>query len=249
MRASVSILSAGLLLLGALLSCGAAGAAVLDFDFANVSGGNPLDSEITVGGVVAHGFFLNNGQYQDAVLWNNNSNDEHGIGVCSEGTAACTGVGDVNEVSNQQNLEVLRLTLPAANRWSSLWVSSLDAGGSGNNETGTLYWSNQAQPELSTLSTQRVFAHSDLSGANEADLLALPGFSATFDPAAKYLFFRAGPNPAGNQNDYLVWGGNLRPIPEPAALLALLAGLTAVRTLMVRGARKSREDLSPAPYR
>jgi hypothetical protein len=28
---------------------------------------------------------------------------------------------------------------------------------------------------------------------------------ANFDPTANYLFFRAGPNPAGTDNDYLVW--------------------------------------------
>jgi len=215
----------------------AASAAVLDFDFGTVSGGNPLASEITVSGVVAHGFFLDNGQFKDAVLWNNNTADEHGIGVCSEGTAACTGDGDVNEVSNQQNLEVLRLTLPAGKRWSSLWVSSLDDGGSANNETGTLYWSNQAQPALSTLISQRVFAHSDLSGADEGNLLALAGFAATFDPTAKYLFFRAGPNPAGTNNDYLIWGGNLSVVPEPSALLSLLAGLGTVGALVARKAR------------
>jgi hypothetical protein len=230
------------LLLGALLHSTAGRAAVLDFDFATVSGGNPLPVETTVNGVVAHGFFLDNGQYRDADLWNNNGIDEHGLGVCSEGTAACTGMGDVNEVSNQLNLEVLRLTLPAGQKWSSLWVSSLDAGGSDNNEIGTLYWSNQAQPDLSTLSTQRVFSHNDLAGANEGNLFALPGFAATFDPTAKYLFFRAGVNPAGTDNDYLVWGGNLSAVPEPSALLSLLAGLVAVAAIGVRKTKNRGTD-------
>jgi len=236
MRARSTLSAAGLLL-AALLQSTFAGAAVLDFDFATVTGGNPLASEITVGGVVAHGFSLQNGQYQDANLWSNSTLAEHGIGVCSEGATACTGIGDVNELSNQLNLEVLRLTLPTGQKWSSLWVSSLDEGGSNNNETGTLYWSNLPQPDLSTLSTQHVFAHSDLGGLDEADLLALPGFPGTFDTSAKYLFFRAGPNLAGNNNDYLVSGGNLAAVPEPSSLACMFAGIAALVTLVARRRR------------
>jgi len=238
MRARSTIPAAGLLL-AALFQSNFAGAAVLGFDFATVPGGNPLPSEITVGGVVAHGFFLQTGQYLDANLWANNAPAEHGIGVCSEGTIACGGTGDVNELSNQRNdgVEVLRLTLPTGRKWSSLWVSSLDVGGSNNNETGTLYWSNLPQPDLSTLSTQHVFSHNDLGGLDEADLLTLPGLTGTFDTSAKYVFFRAGINPAGNDNDYLIWGGNLAAVPEPSSLACMFAGIGALVTLAARRRR------------
>jgi hypothetical protein len=237
MRASFTILSAGLLL-GALFPLHTARAAILDFDLSTAQG-NPVPSQVTIGGVTANGFVVNNGQYQNADLWSNNAGDEHGVGVCSEGSAACLGAGDVNEISNQLNSEVLRLTRPNGRTWTSLWVSSLDSGGSGNNETGTLYWSNLAQPDLSTLSTKRVFSHSDLGGATEGDLFTLPGFAGSFDAGAKYVFFSAGPNAAGTDNDYLVWGGNLSPVPEPSAVLAMLAGLGALVTSTGRRRRNS----------
>jgi len=224
-------------MLGAMFQSPPATAAIMDFDLAAVPG-NPIASPASAGGVVADGFtIINNGQYQAAPLWTSNVGDDHGMGVCSEGTSACLPTGDVSELSNQLNSEVLRLTRPNGRTWTSLWVSSLDSGGSGNNETGTLYWSNVAQPDLSTLSTKRVFSHSDLGGANEGNLFTLPGFAGSFDAGAKYLFFTAGPNPAGNDNDYLVWGGNLSPVPEPSAVLTMLAGLGALGTITMRRRR------------
>src|SRR2546423_473294 len=112
MKASFTIMTAGLLL-GTLLQSSPAGAAVLDFDFATVGGGNPLASQITVGGVTANGFVVSGGVYTPAPLWKNTIAGENGIGVCSENAGnpnACAGFEEVNELSNQANPEVLRLT-------------------------------------------------------------------------------------------------------------------------------------------
>ena len=113
--------------------------------------------------------------------------------------------GDVNEISNQLNQDVLRLTKNnSGDTWTSLWVSSLDSGGSGGAEMGTLYWSNTATPNLSTLTTNFTFKFGDFGAAVQGNVLSLPA-AANFDPTAKYVFFIAGPNACGNNNDYLFW--------------------------------------------
>jgi len=234
MRAKRFVQAAAGMFLSALIQSASAG--VFDFDFAIAPGTNPLASEILMNGVSAHGFYIDSGQYKDAALWRRNESHDHGLGICSEGTQDCIdGKGDVNEISNQEKLEVLRLALPAGKKWTSLWVSSLDDGGSGNNERGTLFWSNNPNPDLANLpGAQFKFAHSLLNGAEEANLFALASFPVSFDPTIKYLFFRAGPNNSGVNNDYLVWRGTLSPVPEPSAGLAILMGCTALAMLRLR---------------
>ncbi|CAG0123806.1 partial Serine-aspartate repeat-containing protein D, partial [Rhodocyclaceae bacterium] len=164
-----------------------------------------LGQAITVNGVTAEAFYLNGGyQTTNTVLWGRNVPNDHGIGVWSSGEPdPVASGGDVNEISNQLNNEVLRLTKADGQSWTSLWVSSLDSGGSGSAEAGTLYWSNSATPDLSSLSTKFTFHYGDFGTSVEGDLLTLN--PANFDPSAKYLFFVAGPNPAGTNNDYLFW--------------------------------------------
>ena len=87
-------------------------------------------------------------------LYLRNVTSDHGLGVISNGETSAQG-GDYNELSNELNLEVIRLQKPTGDKWTSLWVSSLDSGGSGSAEVGTLYWSNSATPDLSTLSSSR----------------------------------------------------------------------------------------------
>jgi hypothetical protein len=211
--------------------------AVLDFDFSLVPGSNPLPSEVIAGGVTAHAFYVKSGQYHDTALWKRDEKGEHGLGICSEPVKSCkSGGGDVNEISNQKNDEVLRLTLPGGQRWSALWVSSLDSGGSGKNETGTLYWSSLPTPDLKApgIGSFR-FDYDAIAPATEADLLPLlPG---SFDATAKYLFFRAGGNTKGKNNDYLVWGGNVSEVPEPSSVVVLIIGGAALGTLVLSRTR------------
>ena len=156
-------------------------------------------------GVRADAFYLNGSSYltTNTTLYERNETNDHGIGVVSNGEIASQG-GDVNELSNQLNLEVIRLQKASGDKWTSLWVSSLDNGGSGGQEMGTLYWSNSANPDLSTLSgSSFTFKYGNFGTSVEGDLLTL--HPANFDSSANYLFFRAGPNSCGTNNDYLVW--------------------------------------------
>jgi len=239
---------ARLVLVFLLFATAEAGAVVLDFDFARTKlGRNPLSNLVVAGEVRAEAFIYAGGRFTSTLLWQRNRKNDHGLGVCSEGRKSCKrGKGDVNEISDQVNPGLLRLTLPDGKCWAGLWVSSLDSGSSGGSELGTLYWSDLAQPDLSAL-TGFSFQFGDFGTAVEGDLVALPGLAAAgFDSEAKHLFFRAGPNPAGTNNDYLVWGGNLAPVPEPSSLASIIIGLAAVVGLYCR---RAAARLTEAPSR
>jgi uncharacterized repeat protein (TIGR01451 family) len=181
-------------------------------DFGAMTNNANLGQNYTLNGVRADAAYITStGQIGSAVLWARNSTDDHGLGVWSanEGDPV-SGGGDVNELSNQTNKEVIRLTLEDGRQWSSLWVSSLDKNGSGGAEMGTLYWSDSATPDLATLTTKFTFKYGDFGvGAEEGNLLTLR--PAGFDADAKYLFFIAGNNTAGTNNDYLVWKAGTLP--------------------------------------
>lgn len=186
-----------------------------------------VNSTATIGGITVSAFTYSAGTYTASQLWLRNDgvgSNEYGFGVCSTGESCGapggTGNGDINELSDERNLEVIRLTLPSAKRWSDLWVSSLDAGGTNSNESGILYWSNSATPVLSSL-TGASFSHIALN-ADYGSIWSL--VSASIDPTANYLFFI--PDAAnGSNNDFLVWGAGVTAVPEPDTYAMLLAGL------------------------
>jgi len=225
-----------------MLSASAASAGPT-IDFSTIPGPNPLGSTASLGGVnikaFANGFAIGDASH----LWvRSEGPSEDGLGVCSEGTAACNTGGDVNEVSNQENTDWLVLNRPADDMWSGVWVSSLDFNGSGLAEKGTLYWSNT----LGDLSNSVSFDANDVTGAN-GDIFALLT-AAGFDPFANFLMFRAGPGTAENptNNDYLVWGVDLTsclancpgttgfPTPEPLTLSIFGMGLAGAALLRRR---------------
>ena len=203
----------------------------------------------TVDGVQIDGFVYTGGTsfVQDrGYLWHRNNTDDHGFGYCSAGescgAANTTGNGDANELSNEsRKTEIIRLTRPSGESWSNIWVSSLDSGGTNNNETGTFYWSNSATPNLSTM-TGITFSHGQLAGADEGSIWSLVSGHG-FDPNANYLFFRAGSYDTfghalnGTNNDYLVWGVNVAAVPEPEIYVMMGIGLA----LMILVARRKRE--------
>lgn len=175
-------------------------------NFGALTNNTSLGQNTTVNGIRADAFYINAGyQTTSTVLWERNVTGDHGLGVWSKGEGdPIAGGGDVNELSNQLNKEVIRLAKPDGEQWSSLWVSSLDGNGSGGAEVGTLYWSDTATPDLATLTTKFSFKYGDFGvGAVEGDLLTLR--PAGFDAKAKYVFFVAGPSSAGTNNDFLVW--------------------------------------------
>jgi hypothetical protein len=200
-------------------------AAVISFDFTTLSGGveGLLPTSVTVNGVTAEGFNL--GFSNTAPLWLRNVTNDHGLGVCSEGTQSCTqNGGDVNEISNQNTAtdESIRLTRPAGAKWTSLWVSSLDSGGSNNNESGILEWSND--PTFAGASSF-AFSFNNFNPSVEGDLLTLSALAAVFDPNAMYLLFKTDAANGAN-NDYLLWKGALdATVPEPISLSLLAVGL------------------------
>lgn len=174
-------------------------------------------------------------------LWLRNNTNDHGVGYCSEkglspgcGSTGTTGNGDRNEISNNYRDELVRLTLPAGMQWTDIQVSSLDDGGSNGNETGTLYWSNNAAPNLHDGSTSFInFSHDGLgwSGSTVEGSIFATLVAGGLDVRATHLFFRAGEyngfgdSTNGSNNDYLVWGVGVAPIPEPETYALLLAGL------------------------
>ena len=184
---------------------------------------------VTIDGVTIDGFvYFGDAHYRTdkGFLWMRND-DDHGLGYCSKGERCglpnTTGDGDANELSNEVRNEVIRLTRPDGMSWSDIAVSSLDSGGTHDNETGTVYWSNIADPNLSALTSKASFSYGQISPAFEGSIFSLlPG---GFDVNAKYLFFRAGPG-NGTNNDYDIWGVNVTTaIPEPETYAMLLAGL------------------------
>ncbi|WP_158287832.1 PEP-CTERM sorting domain-containing protein [Falsiroseomonas bella] len=208
----------------ALLGVGQAQAG--SFDFTTLGAENTaLATSVVVGGVTAEGF--NNNLSTPANLWLRNVTNDHGLGVCSEGASACrSGGGDVNELDNDGSNEFIRLTLPTGELWETLWVSSLDGGGSGGSEEGRLQWSND--PTFGSVIGSANFAYT--GGSVEKEILAS---IAGFDTSAKYLLF-SHPGSVGDDNDYLVWKGttvadpNFIPAPEPASLTLLGAGIFAM---------------------
>ncbi|HEY6281622.1 MAG TPA: PEP-CTERM sorting domain-containing protein [Burkholderiales bacterium] len=149
--------------------------------------------------------------------------------------------GDVNELSNQKNIEIIRLTAPSGKDWSNIWVSSLDTGGTGGNETGTVFWSNSSNPNLSTLATFTTFSHTSTGFGSSVEgsiFSLLPAAAASAD----FLFFAAGSTPLAYgstlNNDYLVWGVNVTAVPEPEIYAMMGIGLA----LMGFVARRRRQQ-------
>jgi len=233
-------------------------AAVPSIDFTGLGwpGFNSSTTDNTsFGGIGISGFTYNAGVYRQdrGYLWLRNNPSDHGLGYCSEsslspncGPVSTTGDGDRNELSNNYRNEIIRLTLPDEMTWSDIWVSSLDDGGSDGNETGTLYWSNSATP---VLSGGIVFSHDALFHSLSGDPVegSIFGYLIAngFDVNADYVFFRAGSYDAygnslnGSNNDYVVWGAGVAPIPEPEIYAMMLAGLAL--TVFTARRRKQRD--------
>jgi len=205
---------------------GLAQAAFVDFDFAAGQTNNTQGPHsLTVNGVVASAF--DNGSFTSPdLLWYRNAANDHGLGICDAASESCS-AGDDNELDNIDSLEFITLDNTNGGEWVELWVSSLDSGGTGGMETGTLLWSHTAQSF--SLTDSFVFMYGDFgNGVVEGDILSLAAASG-FDATAPYLAFIAGTTGGvGGNNDYLVWKGRIDvPVPEPTTLGLLGLGMLA----------------------
>lgn len=148
---------------GAALSLLAASAASAGptIDFSTIAGGNntSLGASSSLGGISITAYETNFTTTSNLWLRKEGPSD-NGLGVCSS-TETCptggAGGGDINELSNESKVEWIVLQRPTNEKWSELWVSSLDSGGTGGNETGTVYWSNT----LGDLTNHFTFSFSD----------------------------------------------------------------------------------------
>ena len=214
-------------------------------DFSAIPGGNntSLGATTTFGGIKVSAFETNFTTTSNLWLRKEGPSDD-GLGVCSSNESCPTGGdggGDVNELSNESQVEWIVLQRPQNEKWSELWVSSLDSGGTGGNETGTVYWSNT----LGDTTNSFTFSFNDFNPGVNGDILTLLQASG-FDPFAKYVMFRAGTDGQGASaefnNDYLVWGASLTAcrdcgpnnVPEPLTMSLFGAGLAGVAILRRR---------------
>jgi hypothetical protein len=228
------------LCLAALLFPLSGAATTIQFNFSTLLGGGEgylsaaHDTTVTVNGVKAEGLLNTATLTTPEPLWVRDGGTDHGIGVCSEGPTPCGTGGDVNELSQLTNTEAIRLTLPTgATQWSSLWVSSLDNGGSNNNESGILEWS--STPTGFSSSSAFHFSFNTFNPSIEDDIFSAAvagGFTAT----SPYLLFINDPSncdASGCNNDYVVWKGAyekppLGVAPEPGSLALLGIALTGL---------------------
>lgn len=243
MKSRIGILTCAATL--SLLAATAANAGPV-IDFSAIPGGNntSLGTSSSLGGIAITAYETN--FTTTSTLWlRKEGTSDDGLGVCSSKETCPTGGsggGDVNELSNESQVEWIVLQRPTTEKWAELWVSSLDSGGTGGHETGTLYWSNT----LGDLSTGHFsFTFGDFGGAVDGNILGLLQASG-FDPLAKYVMFRAGTDGQGASvdynNDYLVWGATLAAcpdchtenVPEPVTLSLFGSGLAGAAILRRR---------------
>ena len=249
-----------------LASCGSAFAApAIDFTglgptAAQMSAFNAAQNDTTsFAGVSIAGFTYGGGttfSTGSGYLWLRNDPEDLGLGYCSEGsncgTTSTLGNGDWNELSNNYKDEIIRLTLPTGKVWTDIFVSSLDEGGSGNNETGTLYWSDVANPNLNTLTTKAIFSHnqidppggaevvegsiwSQLSGIDVSTLERRSGSAASATPPMARLMQRAISTlvkrmPPSEKAALVGWNGKMaasarRAMSAPRVMRVIVAGL------------------------
>jgi hypothetical protein len=204
--------------------------------------GNLGNSSFTApNGVVVTGYYFNGTTWQAANLFRRNEAGDHGLGICNPTTAESgncgggSGGGDINELDNAGNPELIRLTLPNGYQWVSLQLSSLDQNGSTDPnlwERGQLWADSDGTPgTLASLGDNKVCTFgpagtgtcATIGGSSFEPVVAVPGGYVT----SKYLFLdpRDWKNGTNTNNDFLLYQATITAVPEPTSLLLLGSGL------------------------
>ena len=227
------------LVVSALAASPAKGATIVDFASVLVPGDQGSSTYVHGSGLQATGLYFDtvSGLWKPANLYARNQSDDHGLGVCNPLEKPCPGPdggGDVNELDNMGQDELIRLLLPAGFKWVSVQISSLDnnsSSSSGLFERGELWKSFNADPGLGFDSVLWSF---DPSGGGEPSFL-IPASAST----SPYLFFRPYDwlNEGTNKNnDFLVYQVVIDRVktPEPVSLGLLALGLVALSAVRRR---------------
>ncbi len=205
--------------------------------------GNLLSPSFTDSGVTARGWWSSSGAappWSPANLYRRNQTNDHGFGVCNPSEAAAgpggvdcpgpSGGGNINELDNLSEDELISLSLPAGFSWVSVGVSSVDG-----NETGTLWADSDlvfgAVGAIGDLGVVATFATPPI----EFDIL----IPAAFAFAPHLVFEPDFATGSATDNDYLVWRAELTAVPLPAALPLFLSALAGLALLGRRQRKKA----------
>ena len=226
----------------------AVGARAGTIDFGTGLPVGKLGPSETIGGIVIDGFWFDGGVWSSPAgldLFRRDETNDHGLGVCNpdETCDSTTGEGNINELDNAGNPELIRLTLPAGYRWVSVQVSSLDDNSADTDsnddlvERGQVFASDAADPGTGIGGTP----FEQFKGG--AALPIEPVIPVPIaDQFAHYIYFEpidwenAGLN---DNNDFLVWQATIerRKTPEPGTLGLLAAGLLGLALASRRRAK------------
>lgn len=236
--------SAFALVAGALIAAPSVSQAALqDFYTGAPAGGVRIANPQVFGDVQITGFAGGTAFTSAPYLTRRNIADDRGIGVCSTSDVSgpsSGGVcaqeswdGEVDEIDNIQSQESVRLDILNGQKFDGTFlVSSLDGP-----EEGRVQWYNNANVLLgsATFAVGTISAGSIATalGDTYTFLLTLSGFDSN---NTAYVRFFSGDvlNTSGGNNDYLVAGAGV--VPVPAALPMFLSALAGLGLI---GRRKS----------
>ena len=199
-------------------------AVTIDFNSGSTGNtGSPTFTDATTG-LTVHGYYLDASSWADANLFRRDEIGDRGLGICnpleaSAGGGDCAaGNGDVNELDNLDQTEIMALELPAGYRWVSVAVSSLDTNdGDGNGPERGILYANPDDNFGTTPGAIGAIVIQNLTGSGNGtdaeQTINIPPANGTspflvFEP---YDFTNSGNDAT---NDYLVWSATIEPIEE-----------------------------------